>query len=243
MTPEDAQPHLHIVADTKYFVVIDKPPGVCMHYQDGDHPVLPMLENLGYKHLHLVHRLDTATSGLLVLAKSAAVAALMFEEFNQHRVQKYYLALSAQKPKKKQGHMFGGLVKSRRGNYKLTLAPENPVYTQFFSYSVSQQTIPSLRLFALKPHSGKTHQLRVSLQSIGAPILGDARYAKDNSDRMYLHAYQLAFSLYDEHYCYQQLPKIGLWFTRIEIVHTIERLGDLSKLKWPSPMAKAVHAL
>ena len=74
-------------------------------------------------------------------------------------------------------------------------------------------------------------------------VIGDARYARDNSDRMYLHAYQLAFSLYDEHYCYQQLPKIGLWFTRTEIVHTIERLGDLSKLKWPSPMAKAVHAL
>ncbi|MDM7860043.1 pseudouridine synthase [Alteromonas sp. ASW11-36] len=243
MTTSDAQPRLHILADTEHFLVIDKPPGVCMHYQDGDNPILPMLEARGYTGLHLVHRLDTATSGLLLLAKTADVAAALSDAFQNRRVQKFYLAISAQKPKKKQGHVLGDLSKARRGNYKLTPATDNPAYTQFFSYSVAQPEYPSLRLFVLKPLTGKTHQLRVSLQSIGAPILGDARYAKHASDRMYLHAYQLAFELFKERYSFYRYPEQGDWFNQTQVVQTVKDLGDLEQLNWPRPLSKALHAI
>jgi len=80
---------------------------------------------------------------------------------------------------------------ARNGSWKLLRSVENPAVTQFFSFGLT----PGLRLYLLKPHTGKTHQLRVALKSLGVPLLGDTRYGADKSDRAYLHAWQLAFEL------------------------------------------------
>jgi len=88
------------------------------------------------------------------------------------------------------------MAKSRRSSFKLLKTHTNPAITRFYSFSVAA----NLRGYILKPYSGKTHQLRVALKSIAAPILGDSLYGGTESQRTYLHAYALCFTWQSEHF-------------------------------------------
>ena len=102
------------------FVVIDKAAGVGFH-QEADQPgLVSQVEAwLGESKLYPVHRLDRMTSGLLLLATSPAAAEQLNRQFRLGLVQKYYLALSDRKPKKKQGLISGDMDKGRRGSWRL----------------------------------------------------------------------------------------------------------------------------
>ena len=105
-------------------------------------------------------------------------------------MRKTYLALSDRRPAKKQGLVKGGMEKSRRGAWKLTRGDgANPAVTRFHSQSIA----PNLRLFVLQPQTGKTHQLRVAMKSLGSPILGDTLYGGTPAERLFLHAWRLEF--------------------------------------------------
>lgn len=219
-----------IIADETDFLVIDKAPGVHFHSQDGSAGVVAQVESdLGID-LYPVHRLDTLTSGLIILAKSSAAAADFTELFSRHGVQKYYLALAKGKPKKKQGKIAGDMAKSRRSQYKLLRTMENPAVTQFFSASVAE----GLRAYLLKPLTGKTHQLRVALASLGTPILGDTLYGGESSDRGYLHAWQLAFQFRSRDYRFESKPSVGEAFCSDALSQQLKNdWCNPSDLEWP----------
>ena len=174
----------------------------------------------------LVHRLDKVTSGLLILALNAESAAEFFRLFAEHHIQKTYLALSNQKPKKKQGLIVGDMQKTRNGAWKLCQSKENPAITRFESVSCE----PNLRLFILKPQTGKTHQLRVAMKSLGSPILGDALYGKntENIDRTYLHAARLQFEFKGKAFDVFTPPKGGEWWHRDAVQSQIQKFGSAS---------------
>lgn len=224
-----------IIADEADFLVISKFPKVHFHSQDGTAGVVAQVEqDLGIK-LFAVHRLDTPTSGLLILAKSTAAAKQFTELFTAHKVQKYYLALAKGKPKKKQGWVIGDMAKSRRSMFKLLRTKENPAITQFFSVSVGD----GLRLYLLKPHSGKTHQLRVALASLGVPILGDELYGGAVADRCYLHAYCLHFRYQNavtgwRDYTYLNIPQQGEVFEFVAVSDALALWHKPEILAWPS---------
>lgn len=165
-------------------------------------------KQLGVEQVWLVHRLDKITSGLLILALNKEAAANFYTLFEQHKIQKTYWAISDKKPKKKQGKIVGDMQKSRNGAWKLCHSKENPAITQFTSCRID----PPLRHFILQPKTGKTHQLRVAMKSLGSPILGDSLYSGSESDRVYLHAHQLEFNYQNEHFYVQALPESGqIW--------------------------------
>ena len=189
-----------LVASDPRFYLIDKAAGVGFHRDDGDAGLLDAVRiALQDDALWPVHRLDKVTSGLILLARSPQVAAELGADFAAHRIAKYYLALSDHKPARKQGLIRGDMEKGRGGAWRLCHSAANPAVTQFFSTSLA----PGRRLFLLRPHSGKTHQLRVAMKSLGAPILGDTLYGGSPSDRAYLHAYALSFTLGGDalHFC------------------------------------------
>lgn len=223
-----------IIADEADFLVISKSAQVHFHSQDGTAGVVAQAEqDLGIK-LFAVHRLDTPTSGLLILAKNTAAAQQFTELFTAHKVQKFYLALAKGKPKKKQGWVIGDMAKSRRSMFKLLRTKENPAITQFFSQSVGD----GLRLYLLKPHSGKTHQLRVALASLAVPILGDDLYGGESADRCYLHAYSLHFSYCDaiggrRNYAYLDMPLQGALFSSEPVAAALEAWREPNTLAWP----------
>ena len=212
------------------FYLIAKHAGVSFH-ADGDEPGLmtALREGLGDQALWPVHRLDRITSGLIVIARSQAVAAALGAAFAVREVEKYYLALSAGKPAKKQGLIRGDMEKGRGGAWRLCKTVLNPAVTQFFSHSLA----PGRRLFLLRPHSGKTHQLRVALKSLGAPILGDALYGGADADRGYLHAYALSFPLDGERLQFVCAPDQGLLFSDAALHDYLQQQPPWT-LPWPA---------
>jgi len=227
-----------IVFEHADFLVVNKPVGITMH--DPEVGIVSLLkQQTSIQNLHLVHRLDDHTSGCLLLAKNPQAAAHIGLLFEQHKIQKYYVALIDKKPKKKQGRVLGDMQKARSGSYKLTKQQNNPAISFFFCEALSLNKAASvLRLVFLKPITGKTHQLRVALKSLGSPILGDERYKGSHSDRMYLHSYQLSFVYKNETICVHCLAQQGEYFKQIS--HTT--LAKVNTLPWPEYTHPARHA-
>ena len=217
---------LDIVYQTDDFIIIYKPCGLSVHKDQSEIGLTTLLaEQLGIPQVWLVHRLDKVTSGLLILALNAESTAEFFRLFSEHHIQKTYLALSNQKPKKKQGLIVGDMQKSRNGAWKLCQSKENPAITRFESVSCE----PNLRLFILKPQTGKTHQLRVAMKSLGSPILGDTLYGKntENIDRTYLHAARLQFEFKGQSFDVFSPPKEGEWWHRQGVMSQIQKFSSV----------------
>ncbi|BED89242.1 RNA pseudouridine synthase [Pseudoalteromonas sp. MM1] len=179
------------------FYIFEKPAGLNFHSEREKGFVVLAEQQTGEK-LFAVHRLDKVTSGLIILSRSKEAAAKFTSLFTEHAINKFYLAISDAKPKKKQGWVKGDMAKSRRGMFKLLATMQNPAITRFYSFSYK----PGFRAYILKPYSGKTHQLRVALKSLSAPILGDTLYSGSTAERTYLHAYALSFLWHEEQiYC------------------------------------------
>lgn len=175
------------------FIVINKHPNVSVHKDDGDTMLLQEVSKQTQDtQLYLIHRLDKMTSGILLLGRNARAASELSRLFAERRVEKYYLAIGSKKPKKKQGLVMGDMERSRRSAWKLMNTRNNPAITQFFSAAA----VPGERVFLCKPHTGKTHQIRVALKSVGSAILGDPIYNSSSvADRGYLHAFALRFEI------------------------------------------------
>ena len=201
---------MQVIFENSDFVVFNKPKELNFHSEDGEAGFVVLAERqLHVEQLYSVHRLDKMTSGLIILAKTSQVANTFSKMFENKEIQKYYLALSLRKPKKKQGWVKADMGNSRRGTYKLLKTNDNPAITQFKSVALRVGE----RFFLVKPHTGKTHQIRVALKSIGSPIAGDVRYANADDakteDRAYLHAYALQFSLNGEEFSFVCPPSDG----------------------------------
>ena len=243
-----------IITQTDDFVVISKNSDVNFH-DEGEYGAglfsqvkKHLFEQFNVAELFPIHRLDKMTSGLLIFAKNSESAKIFAELFQAHKIEKYYLAISDKKPTKKQGLIKGDMAKSRRGMFKLMRTMDNPATTQFFSYHLGNKQ----RLYLLKPHSGKTHQLRVALSSIGAPIIGDPLYyssskghstshvsstSKDSSDstadRGYLHAYALRFEFLGKRYEFMLPPSEGDLYLTTAIKEHLAALKQPWQLNWP----------
>lgn len=204
---------MQVIYENSDFIVFDKPAELNFHSEDSEAGFVVLAsQQLNIEQLYSVHRLDKITSGLIILAKSSKVANQLTKLFEKKEIQKFYLALSLRKPKKKQGWVKADMGSSRRGTYKLLQSKENPAITQFISCALQVKE----RFFLVKPHTGKTHQIRVALKSIGSPIAGDIRYANADEakkeDRGYLHAYALSFVLNEEKFSFICKPSFGKRF-------------------------------
>jgi len=179
---------VRLVRETAGLLFVYKPAGLTFHSSPDEVGLMPHVRELyPDQPLFPCHRLDRMTSGLLMVAKSHEAAAAMAELLRERRIVKYYVALSAKKPKKKMGRVMGDMARSRRGQWMLCRTMSNPAITHF----ISEPLCDDYRAFVLKPATGQTHQLRVALKSLGSPVLGDPRYAASGAaleDRGYLHA-------------------------------------------------------
>jgi tRNA pseudouridine32 synthase/23S rRNA pseudouridine746 synthase len=227
---------INIVDHQEDFLIVDKPANLNFHDEEdlgkGFYSQVKKhaLEQLNITEIYPVHRLDKMTSGLMIFAKNISTARTFQSLFEQHQIQKYYLAIADGKPKKKQGLIKGDMEKSRRGMWKLMRTLKNPAISQFYSYSIAAKR----RLYLIKPHSGKTHQIRVALNSIGVPILGDYLYNNGaTADRGYLHAFALAFTLHNQHYQYCHAPNSGDEFKAPATISVIEQVTPAWQQTWP----------
>ncbi|MFO1386034.1 MAG: TIGR01621 family pseudouridine synthase [Chitinivorax sp.] len=219
-----------ILQHTQHWLAVNKPAGLNFHSEDGEAGLVALLRRqLGFE-LYAVHRLDKLTSGIVLFGKSSDAANQLAEQLRNRQMQKFYIALSDQKPGKKQGAIIGDMVKSRNGTWRLMRSKDNPAITQFFSYGLEN----GLRLFLLQLHSGKTHQLRVAMKSLGSPVLGDVAYgSRAEVDRGYLHAWAVRFTFDGD--CIELIcpPSEGAAFTDPIVQQQLDTIGLPWALAWP----------
>lgn len=228
--PMSEQINIPVIMNHKDFLVVYKPEGINVHSEAEEPGFIVLCEKQFDQSLYPVHRLDRVTSGLLILAKHREAAADFGRLFEQHQIQKYYLAISAKKPSKKQGTIIGDMKKARGGVWKLLHSQQHPAITQFFSKGLGGD---GMRAFLIKPLTGKTHQIRVALKSLGSPILGDVHYSAISNDRVYLHAWRLSFQWGDGRVSVVTPPTSGHWFLAPAFKNACEEWGEPESLPWP----------
>ena len=143
----------------------------------------------------VVHRLDMATSGLMIFARGAEMQRRLSRTFREREVQKRYIAIVAGRVAASEGEVTMPLSADwpNRPKQKVDLATGKPSLTRYRLLHHDAATNAS-RL-ELEPVTGRTHQLRVHMAAIGHPILGDALYGAGDSEgrRLLLHAQAVSF--------------------------------------------------
>ena len=126
--------------------------------------------------LKLVHRIDKDTSGLLLLAKEIKVAKKITSFFKDRKIIKTYLAIVSPCPNDDRGTIDLPLSKSGTKDYQRMSVDQNMGKRAITEYKVLDKVGSRVALVALFPKTGRTHQLRVHLEYINAPIVGDNKY-------------------------------------------------------------------
>jgi 23S rRNA pseudouridine955/2504/2580 synthase len=155
----------------------------------------------GLKRPRLVHRLDRDTSGVLLLGKTPGAAAKLAGAFARRRAEKTYWAIVAGNPKPAEGLIEMPLVKKGVGDRELVVPadPKDPrAEAADTEYVTLSRAAGRAAWVALRPHTGRTHQLRAHMLAIGHPILGDPKYGGENvaqlsgALKLQLHARRIA---------------------------------------------------
>ena len=181
-------------------LVVDKPAGLLAvpgRGEAGQHNLATLVQ-VQFADALVVHRLDMATSGLMLFARGAAAQSVLNRAFADRRMKKRYEAVVEGNVVGDAGHINARLIADWPQRPRQKVDPESGK-TALTHWRVLQRDVGpgghATRL-SLEPYTGRSHQLRVHLQSIGHPIVGDALYGHDPGPggRLLLHACELAFA-------------------------------------------------
>jgi tRNA pseudouridine32 synthase/23S rRNA pseudouridine746 synthase len=195
--PADTGLDLYYVDE--HLLVVNKPAGLLSVPGRGEDKQDCMINRVmrEYPDAFIVHRLDMDTSGLLLMARGKPMQSALSILFQQRTVHKRYLAVVGGKLKQIEGEINLPLLLDwpNRPKHKVDYESGKPSLTR---YSVlSYDAVNDLSRVELEPFTGRSHQLRVHLMSLGHPIVGDELYApaelKAKAARLLLHAWQLGF--------------------------------------------------
>jgi RluA family pseudouridine synthase len=177
ITIAESLPDLDIIRETADWVAVNKPTGMpTQPARDRKHRSLEELVRIRYRSMHLIHRIDTQTSGVVVFAKHKKAAAALSALFVARAIRKTYLAV------------IEGRIESERGidtpiEGKTALTVIRPIRALDAATMLIEADILT----------GRTHQIRIHMQSIGHPVVGDRRYGSSiNAPRLMLHAWKLS---------------------------------------------------
>ncbi len=222
--PEDIP--LNIVFEDETLIVINKPAGLVVHPGSGNwsgtlmnallHHV-PGIEQI--PRAGIVHRLDKDTSGLLVVAKTLEAQTDLVRQLQARTVRRVYLAVAAGAMKS------GGGVDKPIGRHpvlrtKMAVVPENRGGKPALTWFRIMEQFPYCTFVECSLETGRTHQIRVHLASIGHPLVGDQVYGKVNPKL-------------------PDFPRQALHATRLGLVHPLTGL----KMQWEVPMPQDMRDL
>lgn len=195
---------LRILAESKSWLVIEKPIDVSIHPSASEPDQHTIVNALAYQfpawkkafpdeplRPGVVHRLDKPTSGILLVARTDA--ALRYFQDHWKETTKWYRAVVTGRPPQS-GRVEGAIARDFKNRTKMTVSNaesaksaesyfERDAISPYEKYSLLRVRIPT----------GRTHQIRVHLSAIGFPILGDTKYGGAKEERLFLHAETLTF--------------------------------------------------
>lgn len=167
-------------------IALDKPEGVMSHPNEKDSPKATLLKapynhqeeyyQVGDARVHLLHRLDAPTSGVILVALSSELAEAVRRSFRERSVEKHYVAVVGGMIRRQQGVWSDSLSKERSAGRVRAEVGGGNLAKASFQFVAQKERRGRLHLLKLMPHTGRTHQLRIQCQKHGYPIVGDKTY-------------------------------------------------------------------
>jgi 23S rRNA pseudouridine1911/1915/1917 synthase len=206
---------LKIVFEDEHLLVVDKPPGLVVHPAAGNRDgtlVNALLHHCGgslsgiggVARPGIVHRIDKDTSGLLVVAKTDVAHEGLARQFAAHSIDRRYLAIVSGVPKTSEGTVDAALARSSANRKKIAVV-EDGRGKRAVTHWKRLHLLRDAALVECRLETGRTHQVRVHMASIGHPLLGDPAYGRSGGKhgkllkelqfhRQALHATSLGFT-------------------------------------------------
>lgn len=202
---------MRVIHTERDFLVLDKPAGIAVHRGAGvrgdtvvdwlikKYPEVRRVGDAPSERPGIVHRLDKDTSGVMVVARNQIAFHALKQLFKDRSIVKTYLALVAGAPKKKSGVIETPIGRSLRCGAKHAAG----AHARGARHAVTRyrllERIGTHSLLEVRPATGRTHQIRVHLASVGHPVAGDQVYGGSKAklaglERQFLHASKLEFS-------------------------------------------------
>ncbi len=196
---------LDILFEDEHLLVVNKPAGMVVHPAYGHSSgtlvnallaYAPQVADVGgLERAGVVHRLDRDTSGLLLVAKDEETRAGLQRQFKRRQVAKSYLALVEGQVSPREGVIEAPVGRDKRQRKRMAVVRSGREATT--TYRVVEM-FPEHTLLEVRPHTGRTHQVRVHLAWLGYPLVGDEVYGFRHQrllrGRHFLHAWRIAFS-------------------------------------------------
>lgn len=193
-----------VLYEDKECLVINKPAGISVYpinEADKSKTIIDYsLQNFKVKFKDperpgIVHRLDKETSGVLILAKNQEALDYLMAQFKQRQVKKVYWALVYGIMQHPEGIIDSPIQRSHKHRKKMSLAAEGTGREAISQYKVLKEyrLDPKhlVSLVEVRIHTGRTHQIRVHMSSIGHPVIGDVTYGNSSMNRKFIKKYGL----------------------------------------------------
>jgi 23S rRNA pseudouridine1911/1915/1917 synthase len=162
----------------------------------GDTSLIEILAKHCQTELFLIHRLDRVASGLVVFAKKSSVTADLSAQFKDKNTDKRYYAIVEKRPELDHAHLTHFLLKNSKTNTSKAFLEEKKEAKRAELAYILRGVSDRYFLLDITLFTGRHHQIRAQLATIGCPIKGDVKYGarRSNANRaIHLHAYQLGF--------------------------------------------------
>lgn len=210
----DAPKSLNVIYEDANILLLDKKQGVLCHPDDKEYvdTLIGRVKRYLYEKGEykpdeensfvpsLVNRIDRNTGGIVIAAKNAEALRILNEKMKNRELHKYYLCVVVGTPKNKSDTLTGYLVKDEKTNtVKVLKAPCEGAKTAKTKYRVID-SVDGLSLVEVELLTGRTHQIRAHMASIGCPLLGDGKYGNNRTNKKFggykkqlLYSYRLEF--------------------------------------------------
>ena len=186
---------VRILFENEGLLAVDKPEGVVSISAAGEVGLPELLRDISPAKLYTVHRLDREASGVIVFAKDPGMHRHLNGEFDRRSVRKTYLALTHGVMENNRGVINKPIREFGSGRMGVDAKLGKPSSTEFKVY----ERLKEYTLVRAYPLTGRRHQIRVHLYSLGHPIVGDLKYGdreeQEKFPRLMLHAMEIEFDL------------------------------------------------
>ncbi len=228
-------PPARVLESDDDFLVVDKPPGIVVHGGDetlADDVVSRLKAELRSQgkepYLGVHQRLDKDASGVLMFTRRREVNAPVARDMEGRQAKKRYVAAVTDRGLSSAGVLEHRILFEKGRGAKIVTHGGQPAKAR---YRVLERS-GGRALVELEPETGRTHQLRVQLASLGAPIGGDALYGGESASRLLLHATLLELPSVERAFSSPVPEEFSTWLARRELEPSVERFVDAAALRY-----------